>query len=384
MMQVPTKLLLFFFITYAGSALSSIATFLSIEQYFGKLTYLGLALSLRTAVVFVFSYKAGAIIECLGTKAAFFVSQAVGLLALTVLGFGIFLVNLPLTLTGVMLAGIPTTFVVILMTSTLRIATDTDDDFRKFSGAREMISGAAMLSAAILAPLLLLKFSILIVLTIDAVTYIVGLIILVFLKIEDERTDSFAAKPKSQWEVFKNENTWKYIWSTGGALILAGLVPLFASSGQIEISAILPPLFREWMWGIEGAMVLSASSMYVWIRSALDVRPFKLLLSLNALSLLAIGLLPTPVTVVLGTLFISLSNSLAFQKFRDDYVISAGRSPDDIRAFTSMSLVQKNVVLAVSPLLLSGLLSRFSLIQSALILVVYQVSFVLLSLFRPR
>ena len=87
-MSLQNRLILFFFVTSLGSALSSIATFLSIEHYFESLILLGIALSVRTLASAVFSAFSNDIIHRLGLAQSLLASQIFGCLSLAVLFLG--------------------------------------------------------------------------------------------------------------------------------------------------------------------------------------------------------------------------------------------------------------------------------------------------------
>ena len=348
--KTQSRLLFFYFITTAGSTLSSIATFVSIEPYFGNLTYTGIALSIRTLSAALLSLKSPSLMSRIGIQRSFIFSQIFGLISLLVLAAGFAFHSISTVLLGVVLAGLPSTFVTIMMTATLRITTSDDHAFRKYSSSRELLQGFAMIGASLLAPLLLLKFSILTVFFIDAITFILGLITLPEVKNESKTEASHSMK-----DVLSSLPTKHFILQTSGALLLAGLVPLAASSQQLRFLQNLPTAIREAAWSIEGFTIIVASSLYLFFKRFLtpQFKFIRILLGLSSLGLIPLIWNVSALLSILVLIFVSLVTSIAIQLFRDDYILAAGSNSNAIKQYSAFSVLQRSLVYAVSPLFLS-------------------------------
>lgn len=383
--NLQNRLILFFFVTSLGSALSSIASFLSVEKYFESLILLGLALSVRTFASAVFSYKANAIIERLGLVKSLLVSQIFGCLALVVLFLGFHFDTFIITILGIILTGLPSTFVAILISIILRISSSNSDLFRKFSGRRELVFGVAMLISSILAPVLLWKFSLNFVLFIDVISYLTGFILIVNMKIdkpipEQENKKSLPLRT----HVLASKSAQDYMIKTSASLLLAGLLPLLASSGKIQFTMDLPVLIRQWLWSIEDITAISASVIYLFFAIFRKQKFFEIVVMLSGIWLFVPIIFSYKYSIVFAAAIICLLTDFSGQKFRDDLIISAGEDENLIKANSALAQFQRNFIFFLSPILLSILLTYTNMFLTVATIIFVQLSlYIMHKLIKP-
>lgn len=372
-MSLQNRLILFFFVTSLGSAFSSIATFLSIEHYFKSLILLGIALSVRTLASAVFSAFSNSIIHRLGLVRSLLVSQIFGCLALAILFLGFHFDIFLLTILGIVLTGLPSTFVAILITITLRISSDNSALFRKYSGRRELVFGIAMLLSSILAPILLWKFNLNVVLSIDSISYIVGFILLINLKIaENVSEEEHKAITPLRQILYTSKNAQEYMLKTSACLLLAGLLPLLASSAQIAFTADMPTLFRQWLWAIEDITAISASLLYLFLSIIRKQKFFDAAVMLSGVWLIIPLIFEHNFSIIISAVIICLLTDFSGQQYRDDLIVSAGNDANLIKAYSALSLFQRNFIFFISPILLSILFSYTSVSIGAIIIICMQ------------
>lgn len=374
--SLQNRLILFFFVTSFGSALSSVATFLSIEHYFRSLILLGIALSIRTLASAVFSYVANDLIQRLGLMWSLLVSQIFGCGALLVLFLGFHFDIFIITILGIVLTGLPSTFVAILMTIVLRISSDNSALFRKYSGKREVVFGVSMFLSTMLAPVLLWKFNLNFVLLIDSLSYVIGFIILLKFTIRDPITlEEDNTKPQALRRILlTSKNVQEYVLKTSASLLLAGLLPLLASSSQIQFTMDMPTLMRQWLWSIEDITAISASLLYLFLSIIRKYKFFDLIVMLNGAWLIIAALLTHNYSIIISVIVICLLTDFSGQKFRDDLIISAGSNSNLVKSYSALSSFQRNFIFFVSPILLSFLISYTTIKVDVFIIILIQVS----------
>ncbi len=357
-MRLFYLLLTFYFITMLGSALSGIASFLSIENHFHSILYLGLALSARTFAAFCMSYHTNKLVHYLGIYRSLILSQLFGFIALLILFAGFHFNNFTLTLLGIMVTCLPSTLVSILLSITFRLELEDPKEFRKYSGNRELVSGIAGILAAVLAPLLLFKSTLNSVLIIDAFTYIVSIIFLIGANIPIKNQVKQPDNPPILiHKLLLKSPTLIFLLQTTASLLLAGLIPLLASSTHIYLTSSLPTLLRQWLWSTDQLAILIASSCYVLFLSAIKKPWVSTLLVLNGIFLIIPLFLTTGYSIITVAILIGILIQISFQKFRDDFILSAGDNSALVQAHSSLAFAQRNFIYFLSPLLLGVLFS---------------------------
>lgn len=373
--SMQNRLILFFFVTSLGSALSSVASFLSVENLFQSLIVLGVALSARTLASAIFSYVANSVIQRFGLYTSLIVSQLFGFAALAVLYWGFSSGYFMIVLLGVMLTGLPTAFVGILLTIILRVTSKGSDEFRKYSGKRELVFGMGMLLASVIAPLLLYRFSLNTVLLMDAISYILGLMLILRLNLDAHvPPEGEHVRLPLRRLLGKSQPVNAFLLKTSASLLLAGLLPLLASSGKIEFTADMPVIFRQWLWAIEDVTAISASLMYLIFSALRGQKWFNGLVMFSGAWLLVPIIFPGNIGIVIAAVIICLLTDFSGQKFRDDLVIGAGNDSQLIRAYSSLAQLQRNFIFFISPILLTVLLSTYSTIITFFVIVIIQLS----------
>ena len=372
-MNLQNRLILFFFVTSLGTALSSIASFLSVEKYFQSLILLGFALSIRTLASAVFSYFANDIIQKLGLVRSLLVSQIFGCTALIVLFLGFHFDTFIITILGIVLTGLPSTFVAILISIILRISSDNSELFRKYSGRRELVFGIAMLISSILAPILLWKFSLNFVLLVDVISYLIGFSLIIKLKINERAPDEENNKPLPLRQLaLTSRNAQDYLIKTSASLLLAGLLPLLASSGKIQFTMDLPVLVRQWLWSIEDITAISASMLYLLFAFLRKQKFFDIFVMLSGIWLVIPIIFAFNYSIIIAVVVICLLTDFSGQKFRDDLIISAGNDANLIKANSALSLFQRNFIFFISPILLSVLFTYSNITTCVVVILAIQ------------
>jgi hypothetical protein len=373
--SLQNRLILFFFVTSLGSALSSIATFLSIEHYFQSLVLLGVALSVRTLASAIFSYYSNDIIQKLGLMRSLMASQVFGCLALAVLFLGFHFDSFVITIIGIILTGLPSTFVATLITIILRISAENSDLFRKYSGRRELVFGVAMLLSSILAPVLLWKYNLNFLLLVDSVSYIVGFVLLLNLNLDKQATPEDEEKKPQRLVplLLASKHAKEYMLKTSASLLLAGLLPLLASSAQIQFTMDMPLLLRQWLWSIEDITAISASLIYLLLTMVRKHRFFDAVVMLSGVWLIIPIVSAHHYSIIISAVMICLLTDLSGQKFRDDLIVNAGNDSSLIKSYSALSLFQRNFIFFISPILLSILIAYTSVWISVGIIVFMQI-----------
>ncbi|HVV69216.1 MAG TPA: hypothetical protein VHE99_09350 [Gammaproteobacteria bacterium] len=364
-------LILFYFITAFGSSLSSVSTFFSIDPYFKNIYYIGIALGARTLAAFLFSYLVPKIIAWFGISRAFILSQIFGGLSLIVLLLGFQIKNFALTLLGIMLTGLPGVLVAILLSITFKLTTKDESLFRKYSGNRELSASIALLLATAISPLLLLKFKINFIILIDAISYVLALILLHFINVQNNSAlETSRPLNLSKRKIFLNADTVTFYTQISISLLLAGLIPLLSSSSQLGIIEGMPKLLQEWLWLIEQLTGIIACIFYVHISRFIKSSLLSKFLLLNSVWLcllqfnISYAIFPA---LAITSFFMQLS----FLRFRDDLILMAGNDSTLIHAYSAITLAQKNFIYFFSPLLLATIFN-LSKKQSILIMISLQ------------
>lgn len=383
-MALAQKTLGFFIFATLGSALASLGAFLSIETYFHSIKYLGMALSLRTLSSCLFGFNATSLIQKLGLKNSFFVSQFIAFFSLAVLFTGFYYHQFYIVLLGLILIGLPITFSTILLTITFKMASSENNIYRKYSGSRELIFGIARLCACLLAPLLLFKFNLDVILTICCLLFVISGMFLLGVHLRN-LTEEHSSKPVLRISsLISSRNTWIYVCQTTASFLLAALIPILASSNNISFTQHLPPLLRQSLWAIESITMILASAFYLLANQFRNNNLVKTVLMLNGFLLTLILLSTSPAMIMLVVTLISISMMLSFYIFRDDYVITADNDAGLLGAHAAFSAVQKDFIYSISPVLLAYLLTNYFLQDVIVIVLVIQFTFFIITKYLQR
>jgi MFS family permease len=360
-----------------GSSLAAIAIFLSIEPYFGSFTNLGIALSIKTATGVVLSMFSGRINASIGTKKALILSQIFGLLSVSVLIFGFHQRDFLITMVGMVLSSIPSTFLQINLTSGLKFLTKSDEEFRKASNHREMIAAGALLVAAFAVPILLDHMSLFAFFVFDAATFILGLAIFSFVVIAKAPTSAPQKVALLSIQALKHADGRIYLVGCMGALCLMAILPLAASSESFDMTRNMPELLRESFWGVEALTGLFGGWLYAHIIRSKFFNGFKVFSLFNAIFLALGVLIPTalfgsaifPLLVAAATLM-----RLAAFSLRDDLMLRAESSAELIHEYSAYSHLIRQFVGSLSPLVLVALFEGVELKWAVAIIVAWQLT----------
>lgn len=375
---LQNRLLLFCFITSLGSALSSIASFLSIEHYFHSIILLSLALGAKTLSSAAFSYFVEKIIRKTGLRYSLLVSQVSGLLALVVLFLGFFFNSFAVTILGIMLTGIPSVFVSILITISLKVISEHDGMFRLYSGRRELLIGISLLLASILTPLLFLRYKLNTIFFIDALSYLFCIVLILKTNIRYDNVSNSKKSTLSFKLLFtSSKEVQEFMLKTSGALLLAGMLPLLASSSKIEFTRYMPTVLRQWLWSIEDITAISASIFYLLFYALKSRKMIEAVLMLSSVWLIIPLFLENNISIIASVVILCVLIDYSAQKFKDDLIISANNNIELINFYSAISQFQRNFLFFVSPILISLLLTYTSTYCCVLVLFLIQIVFYL-------
>lgn len=370
-MTLQKNLFTIFFITGLGSSLSSIASFLSIGSFFSNIFYISIALSLKTLAAAIFSYKAKSLINKFGVRKSYILSQVFGCFAVAVIAYGFWMHNFLIVVIGIMFSSIPGALISILLTFTLKTIASNNSQFRKDSGRRESIAGLSFFIAALLSPLLLIKLNIYMVLALDVLSFIVGTLLLQRVSFVSAAINS--SDPEVlEYRIYKSKETWIFMIQMFSSLLLVSIVPIFASSSDIQFTKYLPTIIRQWIWGVDALMLVLASLIYLIAKNIKTYPTLEFIVLCNGslLLLLLTNMHSITLVVLLG---ISLFSTISFLQLRDDYILSAGDNKQLIASYSGLSMLQKNLVYFLSPLILSTLFNKFNISTIIAIVVSLQI-----------
>lgn len=374
-MSLQNRLLLFYLITTFGYSMTGIATFLSIDKTFHSIGYLGIALSLRTLSACIFGYLANHIIKRIDIRRSFFCSLALGLLSIICVFSGFHFNNFFIVLIGLVLIGLPSTLSNIFLTISFKISSESSFFYRKYSGSRELVFGIARLIACLVAPFLIYKFNLNIVIFANLMAYLLGIVLIININFKPiSNAKSCDPVIKINYLMLRSKETWMYILQISSSMLMVALIPLLASLNQISLTIHLSPLIRESLWSIEAITMILAGFIYLIAKKAGNNEIVKLLLMLNGSFLFFLLYIKQSILVVAIIMFISVLMMLSFYLFRDDYIVNAGENTRLIEAHAAFSSVMKDLICSISPVILSIVLTSFSLDITISIILLIQTS----------
>lgn len=377
----PYWLLLFYFTTTLGSIFSSIAIFLEIEPTFQKVFLLSLALAIRTFAMMLFSYHSSKIFRFFGIKRTFLFAQILGILALVFIFWGFKIFFFPLVIFSIILSGIPANLVNVGLIATLRATIQSSSQFRKFSGAREILLGCSQMIGGITVPFILIKKGLSAILIIDLISYLLAIVIVFQIPKSQWPEDPIQPQEKTNCLLLKNQEFLQFAVLTGIPLLFIGLLPLLASSTKLNIIQHFPETIRKSLWTIEGITTILAGFLYLSTQKLLRNPFVKNFILLNSFWLLVL-LLPTHFVIhMIVLLLISISWILGFLKLRDDLLLSIKSQPSLINTYTGLATAFRLVMGTISPFVLGWVFVQFSLKQSIAFTMAYQGILLSLSLF---
>lgn len=287
-----------------------------------------------------------------------------------------------LALIGIMASSIPLTFILILMTITLKLASESDEEYRKQSGIRELLLGIGLFLAATTTPFLLLNFSINVVFSVSGILFALGTLLIFLIKIDKFKTpdkDETGFSPDVKTNIFHYRATWVYIIKTSSSLILASFVPLIASSTQIHLTESLAPTLRELLWSVESAVIILSAIFYVTFKANRNKPWFQLILCINSPILFIALISNSYLSILVAAIGISLLVYLSFQQFRDDYILAADKNFELITNFSAFSMLQRNFIFFISPLVVGLLFDKVGFVYSIVCIALFQFIICLLS-----
>lgn len=385
------RLVSFYFITSIGSALSSIAVYLSIDNYFRSLVLLSIALSAKTVASAFASYISKSLIDKFSNLSIIlFISQAFGLVSLLVIYFGFKEESYSILLLGVILTGFPGSVISIVMTISFKKISNENKVFRKASGIREIAFNFAMLLSVLLAPVLLYYYSVSFLLLIDAISYFVALLLLFYKSLNLEMKSYNVPESETVKQTgliklfFKSKSVQVFFFKINAAMLLVGLLPLLSASNHFDLTSHMPVILRQWLWVIEDIAAMLAGFLYLKYGSRHHRSGFIFILQLNAIFLVFTLVSKDYIIVSLALTLIYFSIYYAFQKFRDDFLVELPKNSPLVNAHAALSQLIRSIAYTVSPLLMGLLAGYLNYIEYVFVILAIQLMLYLLHLFTAR
>jgi len=378
------RILVYFVLSSIGCSVTSLATFLSIETFFHNVSYLGAALCLRTLSSCLFGYYTNRIIYNIGFKKSFILVQLLCLISSFIIFLGFYYQLFFIVLIGLIMIAFPIVFSNILLTISFRINVKTDTEYRKYSGIRELLFASSRLLACLLTPILLVKFNLNLIFTINIVTTLVGSYFLLNLDTHNLSKDSHLKTPIHLNKlIFHSKDTWIYICQTTSSFLLAALIPILASTSHISLTNEFSPLLRESLWSIETLTMIAGSSLYIFAEKFIRGNLTQIILMLNGIFLIPFLFSTNMLCVLICLMLINASIMVAFYIYRDDYVINAGSNKRVIEAYASFSSVQRDLICSISPVLITYLFANYNVSNTIYLIISLQLFlFILFSLIK--
>lgn len=374
---VSRSVVLAFAVTAAGSGLSGIATFVSMESVFDGVVYLGVGLGARTAARFATSSVAPRLLRAEGPRNVLLGSQLLGLLSLLVLALGFSSGRYAVLLLGVMLTGVPTTLYSVTASALYRKELADPDAFRRTSALHRSILGASTIVAGALVPFLLARVSFTAVLALDAISYAVAGAILWTAALPASDDDGPVVHD-AEAASFLEGPVCAFALKATAALLLVALVPLVAGAPDVHVGRGLAELLRPHLWVLEGIAMFAGTAAYGYLRKHPRLGSIETIALVNAIFLAPVLLDARPWVSLPAMLAVSLSAHLGFAKVRDDLVLGATSAANRARYAASVHGFE-SVAQTLSPVLLSLGFLRFSFPVAVAVTLGLQIVLVLLA-----
>jgi len=318
--------IIFTLITFFGSALSSIGTFLAIGRAFQNISYVALALSLKTLAGVVLSKKLSECIKTIGTKRALLLSQLFGLPVLLLLLFAFNSGSVMLVLFAVLISGLPSLTINILLSPILREISQNEHDFKRTQGLFQLLSGFGMLIAGAISPTLLDKIGISGLYLIDGLTFVIATLF-IFFKVSDFNFAPSQGSVVAPVTLDEHHNNLKIGYSKKvfltilsiSSLFLVGLIPLVASS-EHSLGYIFSNKTLESLWVIECLSGIVVGFLYLRFKSLRDSMIIHYLPLFSAIPVF-ISTLTGSVTLFYTSFFVfAVMWTYGLNRYRDDYI----------------------------------------------------------------
>jgi len=346
-------------LTGFGSALTSIAGFLKIDDTFGAVLAVSSALAIKTLGLGVFGIFAPHLLSKTRFRKVLLYSQTAGALSLFVLLWALNSGQISFSILAIVVSGFPGVILSIVSTSLFKISNPSERSFRKIQGLAGAIAGGSFFAAGILSPLLIHNFGITAVLAIDFLTFIV---MIAFLTLKpSEWIDSLPTgnpidkNADTRETPFFDDKKLRFILGAIAAYLLIGLLPLIGSSTHSRWAEVMTfqQLGVGWLWAFESMAETLGSLIYSQITNLGVLNKF---LSKTWPT----GFLLIPLTLcrdnfaltALLLLCISSLTLIFFCKVRDDFILSASRNSEIIN-FSAFANVVEKLIMFASPLVLT-------------------------------
>lgn len=373
-MQLAKRCQFFFALTAASATFSNLVIFLNLELFFHRIAYLAIGLSLRTLSSSLFGYVAPFIINALGLKKTLIYAQYFAILILALLGFGFYTHDLAIVLFSTVIIGIPLILASIVVTICFRVDTSIEEGYRQKSGKKELYYGLSRLAACLLTASLFLSISIYIFLAATVLIYFFSLFIIFPVKFpRPEPLPEKIAAPTSK-EMFQDRETWRFIFQLTSSWLLIAFVPLIASSNHIFLTSHLPSAARQSLWAVESAMMMLGGLLYVFVKKLRNNTLLNFVFVTNSGFLFLLLFSHSAIMVMIVAALISLTSMFSFYLLRDNFVVYAGDDHRKIHLHTSFSACLRDFICTLSPLYLTYLLTRSSLLDLIVLIFSLQIA----------
>lgn len=364
--QLIRHYMLFYAITMLGSTLSAVAIFLNIEPLFHSNLLLGAALSLKTLFLAAIAGPAVYFIKRFGLWSTLIASQAIGIVFLGVVALGFLNGSPTLVLLGSTGVGIPTVFLRIITTVNIKLIEDSESAYRARQGQFGILAGFTFLLSALTVGLLREKLPINYILAFDGATYVAGIIVLFSFshsfksKLEDRHALAMVPPPAARAQgpryFIANTSVQLFALALTAIYLLKGFAPILAGSGSHAFSMNLSHDLRQSLWALEAAAMLLSGYLYKRYANLFKTTSFDKILFFNAIFIIPMAFYQSIYLAAICTFGLSLTITIGFMKFRDDLVLAQppGEMVDKASGFAAFL---ENVIMTLSPILITGLLT---------------------------
>ena len=372
----PQQFTVFTIITFFGSSLSAIGTFLAIGRVFSSVSMIAWALCLKTLAGVLFAGSVTRLIKKIGSQKALVLSQIIGIPLLCLLYYSFTTRNPIFVLSAIFISGLPGLFVNILIGPILRDLTESQDAFKRAQGLFQTFSGFGMLIAGYIAPLLLDGIGVSGLYYVDALTFVFGAVYTwrnVNVGSAPGAGNTEVNKPKISIAHSAEARKMRLIFLSLTSFLLIGLIPLSASSGN-ALHFEFGHIEIERLWMIE--CLAGIVTGYLYLRYAF-IRHSSIIHYAPLLSSIPLVLVTRTKSVAIfysAFLLFGILFTYGVNRFRDDFIEEA--SDFDGRVENS-AYYQKlmNLLRTVSPLVIWAIVSisaNFSVQREPDLLIIMQ------------
>lgn len=370
MVNQSKKIIAFYLITFIGSNIAMLGTFLLLAKIFDSIHVLTLGLGLKTGVQFFSNLFVPTVFKKFLFKKTLFYSEILGLISIIFLLIGVETQSMWLVLISISALAIPSNFLHQGIIAQLKIQSNSSEEFSKVTGLINKVLGAIDLVVCLIVPFLIKFISIKELLLFDIVTYLCGLIVLLTVSPVNEvhnKKVKFNNIYKFLKYIPQKENI-KWHFKLSGAMLLVGFVPVVA--GDTDISNLISAEFVEvipYLWFVEGLALLISGFVDEDLYYKLNLNHIG---CLSGSFILCFLLLPGIATFFISVFIFNLIYMVMFRIKRDQFI---NRSEGDTYLKVGFISFSKSISFTISPFILSFLFAKTGFLNSFLVLISFQI-----------